>query len=107
MAKKKGGFNKSAEIRRMFKENPKLTAKEVVEAMTAKGHPVTETLVYINKGKVLGRKRRKKRAQEFVARVAETTGKADALSTILKIKHLAAEVGGLKKLKALVDALSE
>ena len=45
----------------------------------------------------------------MIAKVAETTNvtKSDALSTILKVKALANEVGGLKKLKALVDALSE
>lgn len=107
MGKKKGGVNKSAEIRQMFMENPKLTAKEVVEAMAAKGLDVTETLVYLNKGKVLGRKRRRKRAQQLAAKVVETTGRTDALATILKVKSLAADVGGLKKLKALIDALAE
>ena len=32
---------------------------------------------------------------------------ADVLATIKKVKGLAAEVGGLRKLKALVEALSE
>ena len=41
------------------------------------------------------------------AKVAETTGPVDALATIMKIKHLPAEVGGIKKLRALVEALSE
>ncbi len=31
----------------------------------------------------------------------------DAVKTILKVKGWAAEIGGMKKLKALVDALSE
>ena len=31
----------------------------------------------------------------------------DALATILKVKSLAAEIGGMKRLKALVEALSE
>ena len=33
--------------------------------------------------------------------------RGDALFTILKVKGLANEVGGLKKLKVLVEALSE
>ena len=33
--------------------------------------------------------------------------KGDALFTILRVKGLANEVGGLKKLKVLVEALSE
>jgi hypothetical protein len=32
---------------------------------------------------------------------------SDVIATILKVKHLAAEVGGLKKLKTLVEALGE
>ncbi len=35
------------------------------------------------------------------------TGENDDLKTILKVKALASDVGGLKKLKALVDSLSE
>ena len=44
----------------------------------------------------------------MVATVAAATGtKEDAVKTILKVKGWANEVGGLKKLKALVDALGE
>jgi hypothetical protein len=43
----------------------------------------------------------------MVTRVAATNGHLDPVNTILKIKSWASEVGGLKKLKALVDALSE
>jgi hypothetical protein len=56
-----------------------------------------------------GRKARKQKAQNAVAKVAESTHvtKSDALSTILKVKAWAKEVGGMKILKALVEALSE
>ena len=39
--------------------------------------------------------------------VVSTSGSNDVLSTIRKVKGLASEVGGLKKLMALVEALSE
>jgi hypothetical protein len=42
----------------------------------------------------------------MVAKVA-ATGNHDPVATILRVKGWANEVGGLKKLKALVDALSE
>ena len=42
----------------------------------------------------------------MVANVA-ATGNIDPVATILKVKGWASEIGGLKKLKALVDALSE
>jgi hypothetical protein len=42
----------------------------------------------------------------MVARVA-ATGNSDPVATIRKVKVLADELGGLRKLKALVDMLSE
>jgi hypothetical protein len=66
--------------------------------------------VYFVKGKMKGRRGRRKKAQQMVATVAAvtaTTENHDPVKTILKVKSWSAEVGGLKKLKALVDALSE
>ena len=60
-----------------------------------------------------GRKGRRKKAHQMIADVSATMGAngaapaktRDVIATILKVKHLAAEVGGLKKLTALVEAL--
>ncbi len=60
-----------------------------------------------------GRKGRRKKARQMVQSVSATMSAGgvapakagDVIATILKVKHLAAEVGGLKKLKALVEAL--
>lgn len=106
MAKKKNGPSKSAVIRDFLKENRKLTAKEVVAALGEKGVQVTEGLVYAVKGYMKGKKGRRKKARQMVAKVA-AAGNTDPVATILKVKSWAAEVGGMKKLKALVDALSE
>ena len=107
MAKRKNGVNKSEEIRQLYKANPHLKAKEVIATLSEKGISVTEGLVYLIKGKILGRKGRRRRAQKIVANVAQTTGNADALSTVLKVKSLAEQVGGMKKLKALIDAITQ
>jgi hypothetical protein len=107
MAKRKGGVNRSEEIRSMYKANPALKGKEVVAALAEKGIDVSEGLVYLVKGKMLGRKSRRKRAQKAVAKAAQTTGSADAVATIMKVKQLADQVGGIRKLKALVDLLAE
>jgi hypothetical protein len=107
MAKQKNGVNKSEEIRQLLKANPKITAKEVTATLGAKGIKVSEKLYYLVKGKMLGRQAHKKKARKMVAKVAESTGSADALSTILKVKSWANEVGGMKKLRALVEALSD
>lgn len=108
MAKRKNnGVNQSEEIRQLYKANPSLKAKEVIATLAEKGIHVKEGLVYLIKGKMLGRKGRRKRAQKIVANVARTTGSADALSTVLKVKALADQLGGMKRLKALVDAMTE
>jgi hypothetical protein len=106
MARQKNGVNKSEEIRQLLRANPSISISEITAALDQKGIKATEGLIYFVKGKMKGRKARRKKAQTMVAKVAETTGKVDALSTILKVKDLASQVGGLKKLKALIEALS-
>src|SRR5947209_7522711 len=107
MGRKKNGTSKSEEIRQVLKANPEIGAKEMVAKLAEKGIEISENLYYYTKGQMKGRKSRKKRAQKVVSKVAEATGvvRSDALATILKVKALANEVGGLKKLRALVDAL--
>jgi hypothetical protein len=107
MAKKANGVNKSEEIRQILKANPKIKTKEIAAALGEKGIKVSENLIYLVKGTIRGRRGRKKTSQQAVAKVAAATGSVDALSTILKVKSVAGQVGGLKKLKALVEALSE
>ena len=109
MAKQKNGVNKSEEIRQLLKANPKITAREVGDALEAKGIKASAKLYYLVKGKILGRQAHKNKPRKVVAKVAESTGSGstDALSTILKVKSWANEVGGMKKLRALVEALSE
>jgi len=106
MAKRKNGVNKSEEIRQVFKSNPKMPVKEVVATLAGRGIKVADNLVYFVKGKITGRRGRRKHAGQMVARVA-ATGNSDPVKTILKVKGWANEVGGMKNLKALVDALSE
>jgi len=106
MAKQKSDVNKSEEIRQLLKANKKMKAKEIVAALAERGISVTEGLVYFIRGKIRGRRGRKKRANAMVAKAA-ASGSADPLATILKIKSLAEDVGGIKKLKALIEALTE
>lgn len=109
MAKRKNGVNKSEEIRQLLKANPKMTAKEATAALGEKGVNASEKLFYLVKGAFLGRQAHKNKARKIVSKVAASTGtgSADALSTILKVKSWANEVGGMKKLRALVEAMSD
>src|SRR5436190_20222162 len=107
MARKmKSGVNKSEEVRQQLKADPDMKAKEVVEALAKKGIKVQESTVYFLKGKISGRKGRRKKAQQVVAKVA-ATGNTDPVAAILKVRALATDLGGMKKLKALVEVLSE
>jgi hypothetical protein len=107
MARQKDGVNKSEEIRQLMRANPELPVKEIVATLAKRGITVADTLVYFVKGKMKGRAGRRKKARQMVTTVALTTGNHDAVKTILKVKGWANEVGGMKKLKALVDVLSE
>lgn len=110
MTKKTNGVNKSEEVRQLVKANPEITAKEATEKLAERGIKISNALFYFTKGKMKGRKARKQSDQkQSVAKVAEAThvSKGDALSTILKVKAWAKEVGGMKTLKDLVEALSE
>ena len=109
MAKKRNGVNKSEEIRQLLKANPQLGEKETRAKLAERGIKVSSNLFYFVKGQMKGRKAQKNKAQRAVARIANSThvSRSDAVATILKVMSCADEVGGLKALKALVDALSE
>jgi hypothetical protein len=106
MPRQKSDVNRSQEIRKLLTANPDMPAKDIVETLAQKGRKVTDSLVYLVRGKKQGRKGRRKKARQFVAKVA-ATGDTDPVVTVLKVKRWAEEVGGLKKLKALVDVLNE
>ena len=109
MAKTTNGVNKSEQIRMLLKANPEIGVKEVVAKLAEKGIVISNALFYFTKGQIKGRKARKQKTANVVAKVAESThvSNSDALTTILKVKGWAREVGGMKTLKALVEALSE
>jgi hypothetical protein len=109
VAKKKtgGSGNMSQAIREVLTKNPEMEAKEVISTLAAQGIKVKSGLVYFIKGNIKGKSGRLRKVQQAAAAVAAPSGNGDALSTIVKVKKLADDVGGLKKLRALVEALSE
>jgi hypothetical protein len=108
---KPGEVNKSAEIRELLKQNPNISATEAIAALRQNGIKIDKSLFYFNKGKLKGKKGRRKKARQMVANVGATMSlngpakTSDVVATIIKVKHLASEVGGLKKLRSLIDAL--
>jgi hypothetical protein len=110
MAKKgngNDGVNKSAAIRDYYKQSPDAKVKEVIAALAAKGITVGSNLVYLVKGKMRGETQHRRKANRAAVKVATSSGNTDAVKTILKVKALANEVGGLNTLKSLVDALCD
>ena len=107
-----GEVNKSEEIRQLLKANPKITAPQAIETLAQRNIVVAASLFYFVKGKLHGQRGRRRKLRRQVANAmggngAPPAGTADVLATIKKVKALALEVGGLKKLTALVEALRE
>jgi hypothetical protein len=102
MAKAKA--NKSQMVRDMLTKNPTMPVKDVVTAMGEQGMRVTSNLVYFLRAKMRARKRRMVRRQ-----IAGVVGNksVDLVSVIVRVKAVATEVGGLAKLKQLVEVLAE
>ena len=106
MPRTKSGVNKSQAIRELLQKNPKVSAKEAIDTLKTQGIKVNPSLFYFTKGKLRGRKGKRRKMHEGV--VAGTNGhvaKSDALATIKSIQALAGELGGMKKLAALVEVL--
>ena len=105
MAKAK--TNKSQAVRDVLAANPEMKAKAVVAALAEKGITVTGNLVYFIKGRMKTTKGHKERRQIRQQKVAKVLKGGDPVALIRKIKALAEEVGGIGKLKELVNVLSE
>ena len=104
MAKAKS--NKSQAIRDLLAANPKFSTREIVETLASKGMKVSGNLVYALKSKGKAKKRKQKR--EAAVSVSKESGILDAAQAIVKVRALAAELGGgIRGLKRLVDLLAE
>jgi hypothetical protein len=105
MPKKIDKVNKSAAIREAIQTAPNAKAKEIVETLKAKGVKVTIPLVYYIKSQANKKMRKQKRAGAVTA--SKAAGMANPVQAVMKVRALAAEVGGMKNLKQLVDLLAE
>lgn len=108
VAKKKqdGEVNKSQAIRDLLKENPEIKAGDAIAQLADKGVEIKSGLFYLVKGKTIGSRKRRRKVQRNAVAVAVSSGSTDAVATILKVRKLAQEVGGLRKLAAIVEALN-
>src|SRR5262245_39698772 len=105
MPRKKGSANKSQAIRDLIAANPKAKTKDIVDEMAKKGMKVSANLVYLIKSKSKA-KRRKMKRQKAVA-VSRDGGHSNPVALIMDVRHLAVKAGGMRRLKELVDILSD
>jgi hypothetical protein len=100
-----GKINKSHEIRLMIDQYPHAQSKDIVSKLASKGIRVQPSLVYYIKSKQRNTKRRAK--HQRVVEASRGMGSGNPVALILHVRTLAAEAGGIKNLKQLVDALAE
>jgi hypothetical protein len=100
-----GKVNRSQAIREFLAANPKADSKAVIAALAERGVTVSQTMVYYIRSKQKQAKRKARR--ERVAESSRTSGAANPVEIVLRVKDLAKEVGGVKNLKQLVDLLAE
>ena len=97
--------NKSQAIRDLFAVNPRAETKVVIAELAQKGIRVSPTMVYYVRSKQRQARRDAKRAR--VAASSQSTGIANPVELVLRVKDMAREVGGIRNLKQLVDLLAE
>jgi hypothetical protein len=97
--------NRSEAVREALAQNPGAGSKEVISLLAAKGVKASPTLVYYVKSKQNQSRRRAKWAE--VAAASRRTATTDPVELVMRVKQLAAEVGGIRNLKLLVDLLAD
>ncbi len=107
MAKQKESVNKSAAIRELLKQNPKMATKDIISTLAQQGIEVKPGIVYFIKGRMKKGKGRKARAKAEASTDNIKAVKSDPVGIIRKVKNLASEVSGMAKLRALLEALAE
>lgn len=105
MAKKRGGTNLSAEIRKYVEANPNAKPKAVSEGLNAQGVKVTP--VYVST--IMSNERRKsgKGRRRGGRRGRPAGGGGDLLANLILAKKLAAKMGGIKQARAALNTLAK
>lgn len=105
MAKKRGGINLSAEIRKYVAANPNAKPKAIAEGLAAAGVKTTPTYV----STILSNERRKsgkrKRRGRRPGRPAGKRG--DMFANLLQAKKLVDKLGGIEAARSAIDTLAK
>jgi len=106
MAKKRGGTNLSAEIRKYVEANPGSKPKEISAGLASAGVKVTPTYV----STILSNERRKSgKGKRRGRRPGRPAGKSsgDVLANLVMAKKLADKMGGIESARAALDTLAK
>src|SRR5437762_1853317 len=106
MARKRGGTNLSAEIRKYVASNPDAKPKSISEGLAANGVKVTPTYVSTilsNERRKSGK--RKRRGGRGRGRGAARQG--DVLANLVLAKRLSDKMGGIDQARAALDTLAK
>jgi hypothetical protein len=96
---------KSQAIRELLQQNRRMKTRDVVATLGERGIQVTPNLVYLAKSKMRQRRRKQKR-EELLAN-SRKAGITNPLDFLVKVKLLANDAGGIRKLKQFVDIMAE
>jgi hypothetical protein len=96
---------RSAAVRELLAQNPKMPVKQIVSTLAVRGLKVNPNLVYALKTRSRVKHRKQQRQQAVQA--GRNAGMANPVALVLRVRQLAVEAGGMKHLKELVDVLVE
>jgi hypothetical protein len=113
MAKKSSGVNKSKAIREYYEANPRAKPMEVSEALKKKGITVSPGFVSTIRSTSKSKKGKKKSTRARASKVtprsrpaAGATSKADvSIESLVKLKSVVSELGGIDKTRNVLDGL--
>ena len=104
MARKRGGANLSAEIRKYVASNPNAKPKAVSEGLAANGIKVTPTYV----STILSNERRKSgNRKRRGGRGRGAARQGDVLANLVLAKRLSDKMGGIDQARAALDTLAK
>jgi hypothetical protein len=105
MAKKRGGTNLSAEIRKYVESNPNAKPKAISEGLAAEGVKVSPTYV----STILSNERRKSGKQKRRGRrPGRSAGKkGDLFANLLQAKKLVDKLGGIDAARTAIETLAK
>ena len=104
MARKRGGTNLSAEIRKYVASNPGVKPKAVSEGLAAHGVKVTPTYV----STILSNERRKSgKRKRRGGRGRGAARQGDVLANLVLAKRLSDKMGGIDQARAALETLAK